>query len=77
LHERPDAPVPNYFAELDRVTRDDVIRAARTVFRPETRFEAVHRPFITVARGVRLLAAGLGLAAATLALRRHVGLRSY
>lgn len=68
-----DRPVPDYFAEIERVTRADVIRAARTVLRPETRFEAVHRPLITAARGLRLLAAGLGLGVAMFALRRRAG----
>jgi predicted Zn-dependent peptidase len=69
----PDQPVPEFFAAINAVTRDDVIRVARNVLRSETRFEAVHRPLLTASRGVRLLASGLGLGAAVLALRRRNG----
>jgi len=48
----------------------DRTRAAQAVFHPGVYFEAVHRPAITAARGVRLLAAGLGLRLGLLALRR-------
>jgi len=71
LYLGPGAQVPDYFAEVGRVTREDVTRAARAIFRADAVFEAVHRPVMTAGRGVRLLAAGLGLGAGLLALRRR------
>ena len=58
-------PVPDLFAEVDRVTPVDVTRVARAYLRPEQRFRSLHRPGLTPATLARpaVLSAGLGLAA--------------
>lgn len=60
-----DQPVPDLFAEVERVTAADVTRVARAYLRPEQRFRTIHRPALTPGTVARpaLLGAGLGLAA--------------
>ena len=60
-----DQPVPDLFAEVERVTAEDVTRVARAYLRPEQRFRSIHRPALTPARLAKpaLLGAGVSLAA--------------
>lgn len=58
-------PVPNLFAEVDRVSPADITRVAQAYLRPEQRFRSIHRPGLTPAALAKpaLLGAGLGAAA--------------
>jgi predicted Zn-dependent peptidase len=60
-----DQPVPNLFAEVERVSVEDVTRVARAYLRPEQRFRSIHRPGLTPATLAKpaVLGVGLGLAA--------------
>ena len=60
-----DQPVPDLFAEVERVTAADITRVARAYLRPEQRFRSIHRPALTPSTVAKpaLLSAGLGLAA--------------
>jgi predicted Zn-dependent peptidase len=73
-----DEPVPDLFAEVERITPEDVTRVARAYLRPAQRFRSIHRPGLTPSRLARpaALSAGVGLAALgawALARRRSKG----
>jgi predicted Zn-dependent peptidase len=57
-----DQPVPDLFAEVERVTSADVARVAGQYLGAGQRYRAVHRPGLTPASFVRPLLLGGGLA---------------
>jgi predicted Zn-dependent peptidase len=48
LYLGPDEPVPDHFAEIEAVTREDVQRVAQTYFRQENSYQALFRPAFTL-----------------------------
>ena len=66
----PDKPVPDYRAELDAVSAEDLSRVVEAYFTPTRRYLGLHQPVATVASGARLAAGLVGLGMAALVGRR-------
>ena len=51
LYTPDDQPVPDFFAGIAAVTPAELQRVAQTYLTPEKRYQAIHRPGLTPARG--------------------------
>ncbi len=65
-----DESVPDYPAEIDRVSPEDVRRVVHTYFTPERRYQGMHQPVVTVVSGALWAGAVLGLGLAAWLARR-------
>ena len=62
---RDDEPVPDYEAAIEAVTPADLARVVSAYFTPAQSYVGEHQPVVTVASGVAIAGAtvGLGIAA--------------
>jgi len=66
-----DQPVPDYEAEIDAVTSEDLTRVLNTYLTPQRSYVVMHLPILTVYRGAWIAGGGLVLIGLVIYWRRQ------